>query len=67
MAIFLLIIYIDTIIFTVCTVRMINEIMREHITASDNIKIALCKCMAVLMLSGFLFGVIGAIAIRLYR
>ena len=67
MAIFLLIIYIDTIILTVCTIRMIHEIVKVHITASDNIKIALYKCIATLILSGFLFGVIGTIAIRLYN
>ena len=46
---------------------VLNEIVRVHITASDNMKMALYKCVLLLMLGSFSFGVVCATVAWLLR
>ena len=54
---FLFITGIFILLLGVFAIRILNEIVRVHITASDNIKMALYKCVLSLMLGSFSFGV----------
>lgn len=57
MATFLFIMGIFTLLLGTLTIRILNEIVRVHITASEDIKMTLYKCVLSLMLGSFSFGV----------
>ena len=57
MTTFLFITGVAAISHSVFTIRILNEIVRVHITASEDIEIALYKCVLSLMLGSFSFGV----------
>lgn len=67
MTIFLFIMGMATIGLGVATIRILNEIVRLHITASDNIKMALYKCVMSLVLCSFSLGVACATVAWFYR
>ena len=64
---FLFITGIFILLLGVFTIRILNEIVRVHITASDNMKMALYKCVLLLMLGSFSFGVVCATVAWLLR
>lgn len=57
MATFLFIMGMAVISHSVFTIRILNEIVRVHITTSEDIKMALYKCVLSLMLCSLSFGV----------
>ena len=57
MATFLFIMGVAALSHSVFTIRILNEIVGVHITASEDIKMALYKCILSLMLGSFSFGV----------
>ena len=57
MATFLFIMGMAALSHSVFTIRILNEIVRVHITASEDMKMELYKCVLSLMLNSFSFGV----------
>ncbi len=57
MATFLFFMGMAALSYSVFTIRTLNEIVIVHITASEDIKMALYKCVLSLMLGSFSFGV----------